>query len=202
MKRVFATIMGSLVIGFTVFGCAQMSALFDEGWITLFDGTSASLNNWNRVGTANWRLEDGAVVANKGEKGGGYLVSKNSYKDLMNRTEFWVSDDANSGIYIRCTDLKKISTATAYEVQIYDQRPDPSYGTGAIVGIAKVSPMPKAGGKCNTYEITVKGSQFTVTLNGIRTVDGVQDSKFASGPIALQYTAGVVKFPKVQIKEL
>ena len=107
MKRVFEITMGLLVISFTVFGCAQMSALTDTGWITLFDGTSASLNNWNRVGTANWRLEDGAVVADKGEKGGGYLVSKNSYKDLMIRAEFWVSDDANSGIYIRCTDLKK-----------------------------------------------------------------------------------------------
>ncbi len=30
-------------------------------------------------------------------------------------------------------------------MNVYDQRPDPSYGTGAIVNIAKVSPMPKAG---------------------------------------------------------
>jgi hypothetical protein len=42
-------------------------------------------------------------------------------------------------------------------VNIYDQRPDPSYGTGAIVNFAKVEPMPKAGGKWNTYEITAKG---------------------------------------------
>jgi hypothetical protein len=38
-------------------------------------------------------------------------------------------------------------------------------------------------------------------LNGIQTVD-VQDNKFASGPIALQWGRGVVKFRKVQIKPL
>ncbi|MGH7430369.1 MAG: 3-keto-disaccharide hydrolase, partial [Candidatus Methylomirabilales bacterium] len=38
-------------------------------------------------------------------------------------------------------------------------------------------------------------------LNGVRTVD-VEDSKFPSGPIALQYAAGVMKFRKVQIKPL
>ncbi|MCI0408460.1 MAG: DUF1080 domain-containing protein, partial [Acidobacteria bacterium] len=48
---------------------------------------------------------------------------------------------------------------------------------------------------------TVKGTRLTLTLNGVRTVD-VEDSKLSSGPIALQYSAGVVKFRKVQIKPL
>ena len=39
------------------------------------------------------------------------------------------------------------------------------------------------------------------TLNGTRTAEG-QDSKYASGRIALQSSAGVVKFRKVQIKPL
>ena len=43
---------------------------------------------------------------------------------------------------------------TAYEVNIWDKRPDPSYGTGAIVNLAKVSPMPTSAGKWNVYEIT------------------------------------------------
>ena len=68
--------------------------------------------------------------------------------------------------------------------------------------MAKVSPMPKAGGQWNTMEITAKGSQFTVVFNGVVTVNNVQDSKFASGPIALQYGGGVVKFRKVEIKPL
>jgi hypothetical protein len=38
-------------------------------------------------------------------------------------------------------------------------------------------------------------------LNGQKTAD-VQDTKHLSGPFALQYGAGVVKFRKVQIKPL
>jgi hypothetical protein len=38
-------------------------------------------------------------------------------------------------------------------------------------------------------------------LNGVRTVD-VEDSKFAGGPIALQWARGVIKFRKVQIRPL
>ena len=51
------------------------------------------------------------------------------------------------------------------------------------------------------YEITAKGSQLTVVLNGQKTVD-VQDSKHAAGPFALQYGSGVIKFRKVYIKPL
>ena len=201
MTRLIFISIGLLAIGFTVFGCAlQPSGQPDAGWITLIDG-DRGLDNWNRVGTANWRAADGVVQADKSEKGSGYLVSKNSYKDFVIRAEFWVSDDANSGIFMRCSDPKNITDTSCYEANIFDQRPDPSYGTGAIVNIAKISPMPKAGGKWNTYEITAKGPRLTVVLNGTRTVD-VEDTKFASGPIALQWGRGVVKFRKVQIKPL
>ena len=175
----------------------------EAGWSTLFDGKS--LDNWTQIGDANWHLADGVVSA---DKGSGFLVSKQAYTDFQLRVEFWVDDDANSGIFIRCTNPDKVGTDSAYEVNIYDKRPDPSYGTGAIVNVAKVEPMPKAGGKWNVYEITAKGPRFTVILNGQKTVDGVEDSKFTSGRIALQYGAGavkdkgVVKFRKVAIKPL
>ena len=198
MKRlpVFAA---ALAIGLGVFGCSTMSG-GDSGWVTLIDGT-AGLENWNRIGTANWAAADGAVQANKSEKGGGFLVSKNSYKDFQIRVEFWVSDDANSGIYMRCADPKKLTDKTCYEANIFDQRKDPTYGTGAIVHHAAVSRMPKAGGKWNTYEITAKGPRLTVVLNGAKTAE-LEHSQFASGPIGLQYGAGVVKFRKVQIRPL
>jgi hypothetical protein len=119
----------------------------------------------------------------------------------MIRAEIWASDDANSGIFMRCQDRKKIADKSCYEANVYDQRPDPTYGTGAIVNFAKVSPMPKAGGKWNTFEITAKGPQIVVVLNGVKTVE-LKDGSFTSGPIALQYGAGVVKFRKVQIRPL
>jgi hypothetical protein len=198
MKRLSTIAMGLLLVGGAVFWQSQRAhGQADAGWVTLFDGTN--LDNWSAIGDANWKLADGVVVA---DKGNGFLVSKGSYTDFQIRAEFWVDAEANSGIFIRCTDPNKVGTASAYEVNIFDQRPDPSYGTGAIVNVAKVVPMPKAGGQWNVYEITAKGPKFTVTLNGTKTVDGAEDSKFASGRIALQYGAGVVKFRKVQVKPL
>ena len=202
MKRWSSVTTGLLVIAVTAFGFASSSyGQADAGWITLIDGATG-LENWNRVGDANWRAAEGAIQADKKtEQASSFLVSKNSYADFQIRVEFWASDDANSGIYMRCADPKTPTDKTCYEANIFDQRPDPTYGTGAIVHIAAVNPMPKAGGKWNTYDITVKGTRLTVTLNGVRTVD-VEDSKLPTGPIALQYAAGVVKFRKVQIKPL
>ncbi len=210
MKR--RSIVGAalLVAGLAAFPLAhRASGQTDAGWVALFDGKN--LDNFDKVGDANWRIEDGIVVA---DKGNGFLVTKKTYTDYQIRAEFWVDSDANSGIFIRCTDPEKIGSASAYEVNIWDTRPDPTYGTGAIVDLGKVNPMPKAGGKWNVYEITAKGSTFTVTLNGQKTVDGAQDAKFATGRVALQHGLGlkddkgvvndhgVVKFRKVEIKPL
>ena len=121
------------------------------GWVSLFDGKTLG-SGWDRVGETNWRVEGGAIVADKlKSKGAAHLVTKASYKDFQIHAEFWASNDANSGIFIRCSDPKKPGAKTCYEVNIFDQRKDPTYGTGAIVYFAEVNPMPKAGGKWNTF---------------------------------------------------
>src|SRR5258707_2275161 len=150
----------------TVLGCAHMSD--SDHWVTLIDGDKG-LENFNRNGDANWRAEGGAIVADKGK--GGHLVSKNAYKDFQIRAEFWADHHTNSGIFIRITDPQKITAVDAYEVNIFDQRPGPEYGTGAIVNYANVAPMPKAGGKWNTFEITARGDHLVVFFNGVQTVN-------------------------------
>jgi hypothetical protein len=181
-------------------GCAGLGQ--GGGWATMLDGTS--LANWNQVGDANWRIADGAVVADKGT---GFLVSKEQYGDFEIKAEFYAETDTNSGVFLRCQDPKKPSAETCYEVNIWDIRPKPEYGTGAIVDVAKVDPMPKAGGRWNTYHITAKGDHFVVELNGVRTVD-VRNAKHARGLIGLQHAKGVkddlspVKFRRVEIRPL
>lgn len=169
--------------------CAQLPSDLAQlgGWTTLINGEEG-LDNWHRVGDANWRPEDGAIVAYRGK--GGFLVSKGSYRDFQLRAEFWADATTNSGVFIRVSNPKRIGA-----------------DSGAVVNLAKVSPMPKAG-KWNTLEITAKGSQLTVMLNGVQTTS-VQHARFAQGPLALQYGAGAknleggpIKWRRVQVKPL
>ncbi len=188
-------VLKSLIVALALLATPLAAAPFR----TLFDGTS--LDGWTAVGDANWTLKDGTVSADKGAIS--FLVSKERFRDFELRVEFWVSDNANSGIFIRCVDaVPRIELDNAYEVNIYDTRPDPTFGTGAIVTVAKVSPMPKAGGRWNSYLIRAEGDRFTVILNGQTTVDGARDSRFGEGHIALQYGAGTVTFRKVEIRPL
>src|SRR5882672_1499229 len=112
------------VVAIVLAACATTGG---GGWVTLVDG-QGGLDNWNRVGDANWRAEGGAIVADKGK--GGFLVSKSGYTDFENRAEFWAATDTNSGIFIRCSDPSKITAKTCYEVNVWDIRPEPKYGTG------------------------------------------------------------------------
>ena len=197
-NRAVAAGMLALVCG----GCAQMGGGGGGGWQSLLD---PQLAQFERVGQANWSVVDGAAVANRGV---GYLVTKQDYGDFELRAEFWADAGANSGIFIRCADRVKITAANCYEVNIWDERPEPKYGTGAIVDVAAVNPMPKAAGRWNTYVITAKGDHLTVTLNGQKTVD-VRHGKHARGPIVLQQAQGVkkdsgdwIKFRKVEVRPL
>lgn len=167
-------------------------------WRTLLDGRS--LKGWSMLGGANWALKDGTAQADNGTVG--FLVSDETFANVQIRAEFWVSEAANSGIFIRCTDPAEITTANAYEVNIFDTRPDPAYATGAIVGVAKVLDIPKTGGRWNVMYIEARGDRFTVAVNGQRTVDSVQHAAHAQGRIALQYGAGTVKFRKVQVRPI
>ncbi len=159
MKRWSAFATAMLFVGVAAFSYSQQaSGQTDAGWVTLFDGKS--LDNWTQIGDANWKLADGVVAA---DKGNGFLVSKDSYGDFQIRAEFWVDDEANSGIFIRCTDPAKVTAKNAYEVNIFDKRPDPSYGTGAIVDTAKAGTVLKAGGKWNVYEMPTTASTRKAT---------------------------------------
>jgi hypothetical protein len=175
---------------------AAGTATGNDGFVTLFDGKS--LDGFTQAGEANWRVEDGAIVADKGK--GGHLVSKEKYKDLHVRIEFWSDEKANSGIFIRCAP-DKIGAKTCYEFNIFDNRPDQTYGTGSIVYIAEVNPMPKAAGKWNTMEAIAKGRQLTVIFNGQKTVD-VSNGLWDEGHFTLQYGGGALKFRKVEVKKL
>jgi hypothetical protein len=195
-----------LVAALSIAGCGHMSS---AGWVSMIDG-ERGLDNFNRIGDANWRAEGGSIIADKGT--GGHLVSKRSYKDFELRAEFWSEATTNSGIFIRCKDPYKDGSRAVdcYEVNIADNgRP---FGTGGIpnYAAAQVSPQPKTAGRWNIYEIWAKGDEVSVVLNGQLTVY-MRDSKNPAGPFTLQYGGfnsttstggGAIKWRKVDIRPL
>lgn len=189
---------GAATLGAGLAGCAGMPG---SGWVTLVDGARMnSFDGWAPLGAGEWSFVDGTLQGKNGKLG--YLVSKDAYTDFEIRAEFWADETANSGIFIRCQDRAKVGADNSYEVNIFDKRPDPSYGTGAIVDIAKVAqPAPKAANRWNTFEITARGDRLVVVLNGQQTVD-VRDTKYRSGPVALQSAGGTIRFGKVLIRTL
>jgi len=173
-------------------GCSSSNNSSD--WIDL----SGSFESWRQVGEANWRIEDGVFVADAGL---GQLVTKQSFTDFQIQCEFWTDAGANSGIFIRASDPENITDTNAYEVNIFDTRPDQTYRTGGVVNHAAPSEIINTPNQWNTYDITAKGNKFTVVLNGVKTAEFTDDT-FSSGPFTLQYAAGIIKFRNVRVREL
>ena len=130
-----------LTLGLTPGLTPGLTLAAQAGWKTLLDGRT--MDQWTPIGMANWRSVDGAIQADNGM--GGFLVSKVPYGDFELRAEFWVTPDANSGIFIRGQDPKQVTAMNAYEVNIFDMRPDQTYRTGGIVDVAKPMSMVNAG---------------------------------------------------------
>ena len=92
-------------ISFSLISTALYAA--DNGWVTLIDGTEG-MNNFNQLGNANWSGQMSAIQATEGS-GASFLVTKRNYSDFVLRVEFWASNDANSGIFLRCQDSANIN---------------------------------------------------------------------------------------------
>ena len=185
-----------LSVVLVVTGNVQAGDDTDSAWITLFDGSS--LENWNTTGDANWHIVDDTVQA---DAGSGMLVSKQAYRDFEIQLEFWAAMNTNSGVFIRCDNPREISPTHCYEVNIFDTRPDQSGRSGAIVDIAPPLAVINTEGRWNTYAIRADGAHLLIKLNGTITVD-TDNGKFSTGPFALQYGTGGIKFRNVRIRPL
>ena len=150
------------------------------------------------MGDANWEI-DGDTVRADMSSAASFLVSDVDYSDFDLSLEFWVNVEANSGIFIRCMDPVEIGADSCYEVNIFDTRADQTYRTGSIVDYAPPAEVLNTGGRWNSFEISAHGDNLQVTLNDIPVVD-IEDSTYASGPIGLQYGAGIVIFRNVRIR--
>jgi hypothetical protein len=193
IRKILPVILSALLM---TGGGLRADTVGDTGWTTLFDGSN--LDQWNTSGDANWRITGDTVQA---DAGNGMLVSRLAYADFEIRLEFWAAPGTNSGVFIRCTDPADINPTGCYEVNIYDSRPDQTYRTGAIVDVAPPGTVIDTEDRWNTLEIHAQGEHLVIRLNGMITVD-TRNGRLKSGPFALQYAAGGIRFRNVRIRPL
>jgi hypothetical protein len=196
MNRTFVMAVGIAFAGFCAVGVSVGAEGQANRMVAITDGKN--MTNFDKVGDADWRIAESAIVANSGR---GFLVTKQSYDNFRLRAEFYPDEETDSGIFIRCEDPKAPSAQNCYEVNIYDTNTNRANATGAIVNVAKPERSPQTELKWNVLEIEAKGPQLNVSINGERTAS-VRDTKHARGAIGLQFAKGVIYFRKIEIQPL
>jgi hypothetical protein len=134
------------------------------GWKLLFNGKNLDgweCNNGKPIAT---EVEDGALVP---FKSGGYLiVYKEPFENFKLQCDVKMSsDDCNSGIFLRVSDLKK-PVFSGLEIQVYKGGND-MHAFGAIYDLVAPSEnVVKPAGEWNHVEITCDGPMVSVLVNG------------------------------------
>ena len=158
----------------------------DAGFTTLFNGKN--LTGWvygtrsngepNKSGQG-YQVKDGVLFTT--EQDGGNLFTEKQYADFVLRFEFRLTANANNGIGIRAP-LQGDAAYTGIEIQVLDDggskytnlRPAQYHGSVYHMFPAKRG-FQKPVGEWNSEEITVRGRQITVKLNGETIVDANLD---------------------------
>lgn len=192
----------------------------DEGFVFLFDGKT--LEGWAGAKDA-YKVEDGAIVCVQGTAGN--LLTEKEYADFVVRFEFKLTAGANNGLGIRCPMQAKGNLhIDGTELQILDNTAEkyktlkPYQYHGSVYGIQPAKrDFLKPVGEWNSQEVTVKGRQIKVVLNGETIVDCDLDEATKNGTMdgaehpGLKRTTGHlgflghgdrVEFRNIRIKDL
>ena len=141
------------------------------GWIRLFDGQS--MMGWRNAGNANWKVEDGALVASEGEPG--LLCTSVRFSDFELMLEYKGTDTTNSGIFLRTPTVPKDPAKDCFELNIAP--PSNPFPTGSLVGRVKVGEQ-------------VDEPEYNDTTN------------LANGLIGLQFRESSIKFRNIRIRPI
>ncbi len=155
-----------------------------EGFKRMFN--SSNLNGWEG-NTKGYTVEDGILICDPSLGGKGDLLTTEDYGDFIMRFEFRLTPGANNGLAIRVP-FGGHAAYEGMELQILDHD-SPRYTGwlkdyqhhGSIYGVvpAKTGFL-KPVGEWNEQEVTAKGRQITIKLNGATIVDA--DIEKASTP--------------------
>lgn len=165
-----------------------------------------------------WSVRDGLLVC-KGEPMG-YIATKKKYTDFRLIVEWrWAPGKpaGNSGVLMRITGKPK-ALPKCTEAQLKSGSAGDIYGfhgfqvkgdadrfrtadkelTGKLTGVSKIKGNEKEPGQWNTYDITLKGGDLTLIVNGEK-VNEAHGLDIIPGKIGLQSEGGEIHFRTVKL---
>lgn len=202
-------------------------AELQDGWQLLFNGED--MEQWRNFKKpdldSRWVVEDGSMTLTG--KGGGDILTKQSYGNFDLRLEWKISEGGNSGIFFLVDEQGRRIYSHAPEIQILDNerhsdRKIDSHRSGSLYDMIASHPSShRPAGEWNTVRILFRDRFLQVWQNGVATVTIDMDSstwktlldesKFdnwkgfgeaSSGHIGLQDHADRVSFRNLKIKAL
>ena len=168
------------------------------GWISLFDGRT--LFGWDVPTITNWHVEDGAIVADSGEKS--LLLTPFHFDDFELRCSFHVAEGGNSGIFLRTADNASNPARDTYELNICDSHA--THKSGSLVGRFIAENVPAVEGAWHDFRVLCEGPRIQVWLDEKQIVDftDTSDAIRLTGRIGLQMNQGRSAFRNVLLRPL
>ncbi|NIP23340.1 MAG: DUF1080 domain-containing protein [Phycisphaerae bacterium] len=148
-----------------------------EGFIQLFNGKD--LTGWITGPDNAWVVENGVITLKREmdgkEHNADYLWTKDKYDDFILDLEFKIPERANSGIFLRTSDLKD-PVYTGIEVQVANSYGRKTWTKGGCAGaiydcLAPTKNTIKKPGEWNRFIITCMDNKINVVLNGEEIID-------------------------------
>ena len=141
-----------------------------EGYQAVFNGTDFS--GWDGP-VDNYDVKEASVVCKPGK--GGTIYTKEEFSDFVARFEFKVPHNGNNGLAIRYPGKGDTAYVGMCELQVLDDNYkgiDPRQAHGSAYGMAAAQRgYQHPTGDWNFQEVTVKGSNIKVELNGTVILD-------------------------------
>lgn len=183
----------------------------EEGFTTIFDGTT--FNGWKASidNTNTWKIEHGAFVTRGPTAHLFYMGETNAFKNLDLKVDVMTEPNSNGGIYFHTAYQEKGFPRGGIECQVNVSHTD-WIKTGSLYGLVNIGLTPARDNQWWTQEIIVRGRNVTVKIDGKTVLEYNEPplspvgrgKRLGEGTFALQAhdPKSVIRYKNIRVKRL
>ena len=186
----------------------------EEGWVTIFDGTS--LDGWKiNENKETWTLKDGMLIA-KGDRSHIFYVGDDKpFENFELKVDVMTEPNSNGGIYFHTRYQESNWPKYGHEAQVNNTYTSDPKKTGSLYGVVDVTEQHIEDKTWWTEHVIVKGRHVTIKLNDKVVVDyeepadkepfsGDFERRLGKGTFALQGhdPGSTVYYKNIRVKRL